>query len=315
LEQRLDETTIFVTIIPYNTAGNAIGCTEESFTTETIIPLCTNLTAPLDGATNVAITTDLNWTAIANADGYILTVGTTTGGTDIVNTQDLGNVATYNFPADLPDETIIFVSITPYNTAGNAIGCIEESFTTETIIPLCTNLIVPLDGATDVDISTDIYWAPVYNADGYFITIGTTPNGIDIENNLDVGNTTNYDFINDLPESTIIYITITPYNTAGSALTCIEEQFTTEDINVEAPRFFTPNADGYHDTWKVLDRLNEVKLISIFDRYGKLLKQLSTSSNGWDGTYNGKLLPSSSYWYLIEKHDGKVIRGSFSLIR
>jgi len=75
----LDETTIFVTIIPYNTAGNALACTEESFTTETIIPLCTNLTTPLDSTTNVTITTDLDWTAIANADGYILTVGTTAG--------------------------------------------------------------------------------------------------------------------------------------------------------------------------------------------------------------------------------------------
>ncbi|MEQ3665458.1 T9SS type B sorting domain-containing protein, partial [Olleya sp.] len=38
----------------------------------------------------------------------------------------------------------------------------------------------------------------------------------------------------------------------------------------------------------------------IFDRYGKLLKQLSPSGLGWDGTYNGNPMPTSDYWFTVE---------------
>ena len=59
--------------------------------------------------------------------------------------------------------------------------------------------------------------------------------------------------------------------------------------------------------------------ISIFDRYGKLLKQLSTTGKGWDGTYNGYLLPSTDYWFKIEfpnlKSEWKEFKSHFSLKR
>jgi len=51
------------------------------------------------------------------------------------------------------------------------------------------------------------------------------------------------------------------------------------------------------------------------DRSGKLLKQLVPSGNGWNGNYNGQLMPSSEYWYRVELSDGRIRKGSFSLIR
>ena len=61
---------------------------------------------------------------------------------------------------------------------------------------------------------------------------------------------------------------------------------------LDYPRFFTPNNDGFNDTWKIknLDALPK-STVAIFDRYGKLLKQLNTTNNGWNGTYTGKNLP------------------------
>jgi gliding motility-associated-like protein len=58
----------------------------------------------------------------------------------------------------------------------------------------------------------------------------------------------------------------------------------------------------------------------IFDRYGKLIKQLSPTlnSNGWDGTYNEKAMPSTDYWFLLEyKENGvaKEFKAHFSLKR
>ena len=85
---------------------------------------------------------------------------------------------------------------------------------------------------------------------------------------------------------------------------------------LDYPRFFTPNNDGFNDTWKIqnLDALPK-STISIFDRYGKLLKQLNATSNGWNGTYTGKVLPADDYWFSIIFEDGKIIKGHFSLKR
>ncbi|WP_108803593.1 T9SS type B sorting domain-containing protein [Aquimarina sp. Aq107] len=84
------------------------------------------------------------------------------------------------------------------------------------------------------------------------------------------------------------------------------------------PKYFTPNGDGFHETWNVGGISSQVlgnSIIYIFDRSGKLLKQLVPSGNGWDGTYGGTLMPSSEYWYRVELSDGRVRKGSFSLIR
>ncbi|MDY8134023.1 T9SS type B sorting domain-containing protein [Aquimarina sp. 2201CG5-10] len=93
----------------------------------------------------------------------------------------------------------------------------------------------------------------------------------------------------------------------------------TRDISVVGfPKYFTPNGDGFHETWSVEGISTQVmanSIIYIYDRYGKLIKQLLPGGNGWDGTYNGTLMPSSQYWYRVELEDGRILKGSFSLIR
>ncbi len=87
---------------------------------------------------------------------------------------------------------------------------------------------------------------------------------------------------------------------------------------LDYPKYFTPNSDGYNDTWfiKNLDKRNlENSIITIFDRYGKLIKQISGSSEGWNGTFNGNLLPSSDYWFEIKLTNGKLVKGHFTLKR
>ncbi|WP_430399835.1 T9SS type B sorting domain-containing protein [Flavobacterium sp.] len=84
------------------------------------------------------------------------------------------------------------------------------------------------------------------------------------------------------------------------------------------PNYFTPNGDGYNDTWNIKGvnaRLNAGTIIYIFDRYGKLLKQISPLGEGWDGTFNGHQLPSSDYWYTIQLEDGRIVKGHFTLKR
>ncbi|WP_299433954.1 BspA family leucine-rich repeat surface protein [uncultured Maribacter sp.] len=226
---------VYVTLIPFNTEGDAIGpCTEESFTisnSPATIPECTNLTDPLHAATNVPVTTDLSWNPISNADGYKITVGTSTGASDILNAEDVGNITTYDLTTDLPEDSDIFVTIIPYNDEGDATSCTEESFHTEIIPvpPVCTNLTTPLNGATDVPIDTQLSWTAVSNATGYLVVVGTTSGGIEVVNNIDVGNFTTYNIPGDLQEARMHYVTIIPYNAEGDATGCIEETFTTGD--------------------------------------------------------------------------------------
>lgn len=70
---------------------------------------------------------------------------------------------------------------------------------------------------------------------------------------------------------------------------------------VTYPSFFTPNGDGYNDTWKIDNLLASYEAkIYIFDRFGKLVKEISPDGKGWDGTFNGNLLPATDYWFKIE---------------
>ena len=87
------------------------------------------------------------------------------------------------------------------------------------------------------------------------------------------------------------------------------------------PRFFTPNSDGYNDFWNLItDQSITVYGIRIFDRYGKLLKELDPNSRGWDGSFNGKDMPANDYWFHVKFEDMETnnvqeYKAHFSLLR
>lgn len=85
------------------------------------------------------------------------------------------------------------------------------------------------------------------------------------------------------------------------------------------PKFFTPNNDNIHDTWPYdlveNNYIYDNAMMYVYDRYGRLLKQFTSESNGWDGTYNNKNMLSDDYWYRIILQDGEVHVGHFTLKR
>lgn len=87
------------------------------------------------------------------------------------------------------------------------------------------------------------------------------------------------------------------------------------DSNYYIPKYFTPNNDGTHDFWQVLDNTNTIVSINIFNKQGKLLKFLPPSSEGWNGVFNGQLMPTDDYWYIIKLKSGEQLRGHFTLKR
>lgn len=83
------------------------------------------------------------------------------------------------------------------------------------------------------------------------------------------------------------------------------------------PKFFSPNNDGYHDTWQVYgitDTFQSNTKIFIYNRYGKLVKELNPLGEGWNGLLNGQKLPSDDYWFAIKLEDGRIFKSHFALI-
>ena len=92
---------------------------------------------------------------------------------------------------------------------------------------------------------------------------------------------------------------------------------TKEVVIIDVPKFVTPNGDGYFDYWHITG-VNQLKgtVVNIYDRYGKLLKTLTHASLGWDGRYNGNLMPASDYWYVADIKKGPIEfqkKGHFTL--
>ncbi len=125
------ETEIFVRIIPYNENGPAPGiCTEFSFTTGelAVLPGCTSLISPLNGSINVPLTPLIEWTAVPGASGYFVSIGSSPTVNDVIDRASFTENSTFVIDFD-PNRTF-FITIVPFNDAGLAIGCEQQSFST-----------------------------------------------------------------------------------------------------------------------------------------------------------------------------------------
>ena len=77
-----------------------------------------------------------------------------------------------------------------------------------------------------------------------------------------------------------------------------------EVVVMDYPLFFTPNNDGSNDTWNIVAPQSPINYLAtaqifIYNRYGKLLKQLDPRGSGWNGVFNGRLLPNDDYWFVV----------------
>ena len=229
-----------------------------------------------------------------NVQGYLMDTGLSAADYNFIWT--FGNV-------DLNSNTPSFVAV-------------QAGVYTLTVVSRATNC--PTRQTINVQVAPAISIDAVNITDAFSETnsievIAVAAPGVELEYALDEGAYQDSNiFVDVLPGTHTVWVKVKGLNV------CAIYQV----INVlNYPKFFTPNNDGYNDTWNIsaLKDQPEAK-IYIFDRQGKLLKQLSPAGAGWDGTFNNSPLPSTDYWFraeFIEPKTGvqKEATGHFTLKR
>lgn len=263
-------TTYYVTIIPYNDNGNAVGCTEESFTVEDdpnqIVDCASgeviNTTFCYENASGGAgnnVWVDVF--SFQSSDGSPLAISFNSGnmevGFDTIRITDSDGSIIFEGQGELTGLSFFTDgdSLTVWYESDGSVSCssgsrpewdFDVACFDPTAVPNCNATVTaPADGAIDVDINADLTWSPAtIVVTGYIINMGTTPGGTDVLDGVDVGDVLTYD-PGILENATDYYVTIIPYNDNGPADTgCIESTFKTICI----PQVVTFNAVGDCET-------------------------------------------------------------------
>lgn len=153
----------------------------DNFSATQVVANPPNCDATLTQTTDVSTSGDISWSAATGVpEGYFLTAGSTSGGTDLANNVDVGNVTSYNL-GTLMAGTTYYVTITPYNSNGNATGCSEQSFTT--FVPPSND---ECAGAIALTVNEDLSCAEVTSATTQFATASPQPDDATGTPNTDV---------------------------------------------------------------------------------------------------------------------------------
>jgi gliding motility-associated-like protein len=112
-------------------------------------------------------------------------------------------------------------------------------------------------------------------------------------------------------------VIVTDKNGCAASLDVVVGVIGSQDC-LEFQEIITPNNDGYFDTWviKNIDLFPDAE-VQVFNRWGKrVFRTKNPAANPWDATFEGKLLPTDSYHYIIYLNDGSTTRsGVVSIIR
>jgi len=76
----------------------------------------------------------------------------------------------------------------------------------------------------------------------------------------------------------------------------------------EIPTAFSPNGDGMNDYWVIGSMSDYVDAkVEVYNRWGKRVFYSPNNKEYWDGTYNGKSMPTADYFYIIKNLNGIAI--------
>jgi len=120
-----------------------------------------------------------------------------------------------------------------------------------------------------------------------------------------------------LLESEDFIVTVTDLNGCRASDTIFVEVLP----DLEVTSGFTPNGDGVNDTW-IIDNIElfPSMVVHVFNRWGTEVfeSQGYNATIAWDGTFEGSILPSGTYYFTIELNDSRFpdpITGPLTLHR
>ncbi len=285
---------------------------------EPTLPSCTTITSPSDNAADVDLTPTITWQAASGADGYYLSLGTSSGGAQILDGEEVTGTS-YGLTETLEESTTYFITVIPFNEVGEAEGCAESSFTTvsmeEPTLPSCTVISYPKDGTENISLNPTFSWEDVAEATWYYVSIGTSPGVSNIlENQLVIGNS--YTIETSLEENQQYFLSVIPFSPVGDAVGCSEISFVTRSSQGDFKTKYgiSPNGDGINDFWSIegIENYPQNK-VAVYSRWGDKVfetENYDNQSNVFDGTANrltqlgGSQLPSGTYFFETLLQDG-----------
>jgi len=121
---------------------------------------CPRISTPVDGAVDVPVDTEIRWPKVDGIFGYVVSLGTTRGGGEIINRRSSGTKNFYVPEVGLPENTKIYVTIRLFVLGQAVQTCEVEEFTTVNVNtpPGCTTLEYPLNEATQANVNRPISW-------------------------------------------------------------------------------------------------------------------------------------------------------------
>ena len=202
---------------------------------ETNAQQCPTMISPRDGDINVPVDNLIQWTAVEGIIGYLVSLGTTPGGGEIINRRSSGLNNFYQPEVGLPENTTIYVTISLFLPDAPIKVCPIKIFTTQTVTdpPDCTTLASPINGASEVRVDTNIKWKYTAGATNYLISIGTSPGTYNIVENYETGNVLFYKTDQNFELDQDVYVRVIPFNKNGEAVGCQEEFFTTGEPTIK----------------------------------------------------------------------------------
>ena len=164
-------------------------------------PVPANFTAPTNGA-SVTLPVTVSWNSVSDAQAYYLTLGTTQGGRDIVDTGEISS--TFLIVGRIPSNQTIYARI--YTEQGGVWRSNDRTFSVGTVQAPVASFIYPTNAASNVSLSTSFQWTAPAGADKYYLYVGTTPGA---KNLVDTGELTSNTYrVSNVPAGQLSYATI-----------------------------------------------------------------------------------------------------------
>jgi 6-phosphogluconolactonase (cycloisomerase 2 family) len=245
-----------------------------------------SFTYPTNGATGVDATQPFTWSADPAAQGYFLTVGTSQGNYDVVNSGPLSSSVTSYQVGALPAGETLYARI--YTEIGGSYSNYEDvSFTAAA--PAIANFTYPTSGQTGVDATLPFTWSTSPGAQGYFLTVGTSQGGDDVVNSGVLSSSQTSYPVGALPAGETLYARI--YTEIGGSWSYYQDiSFTAAEPPIASFTYPTSGASG-------VDATQPFTWSTSPDAQGYFLT-VGTSQGG-DDVVNSGVLSSSQTSYQV----------------